>query len=166
MIGVVVSVAAFTGEPAAATIPAQTGFERFKALEGEWVSDLPKGGKAYARYEVVSNGKAVLEHYKADNLPGGGNMITMYHLDGEALMLEHYCIAGAHPRMKAKLVGASAGEIAFELVSVANLSRPGAGHMANARFTFIDADHFTTVWQYLEDGKVKFTESNQYTRVK
>jgi hypothetical protein len=38
--------------------------------------------------------------------------------------------------------------------------------MNNAKYKFIDADHFQTVWVFVEDGKPKFTEDAIYARVK
>lgn len=47
-------------------------FTQLKSLAGDWESKTAKGGKSRVRYEVVSVGSVVVEHFESDNL-GAGN---------------------------------------------------------------------------------------------
>jgi hypothetical protein len=142
---------------------AAAGFERLKALSGSWQVD-GKMGKAQATYEVVANGSTIIERFTMDGT--SSPMITAYHLDGDKLVLTHYCMAGNQPSMAAKGIDPATGEIVFEFASVSNLSDPNAQYMHNATFKLVDNDHFTSAWTLYENGKPKFTETSQYTRVK
>jgi hypothetical protein len=141
-------------------------FAQLKSLAGDWESPADKGGKSHLRYEVVSGGSAVVEHFVSDEMGASNAMVTVYYLDGDHLQLTHYCMARSQPHMQAEAFDSSTGELRFAFVNATGLSSPGAGHMHNATFRFIDADHFSTDWQFFENGKPKFNEAVQYTRVR
>jgi len=112
-------------------------------------------------YEVISGRSAVVERVVVDKMP----METIYHLDGARLLLTHYCMLGNQPRMEAKEFDPESGELRFEFLDVTNLPSPGAPHMHNAKFQFIDADHVSADWELFEGGKYKSTEHFEFTRV-
>ena len=135
-------------------------FKQLKTLVGEWESPQDK---SKITFELTGAGTTLIEKYSSQKHV---TMHSMYHLDGDRLVMTHYCMAGNQPRMVAGPFDAKAGEVAFKLLDITNLSKPGAGHMNNAKYKFIDADHFQTVWVFVEDGKPKFTEDGTYTRVR
>ena len=137
-------------------------FEKLKTLVGEWEGDT-SNGKAHLTYELVSGGTALVERESSDTMPA---MLTVYHLDGERLILTHYCMAGNQPRMQAKAFNAQTGEVDFRFLDATNLTSPNAGHMRNAKIRVIDKDHLTAEWQFYQDGKPKATETFKYTRIK
>ena len=141
-------------------------FAQLKSLAGNWESKTAKGGTAHIRYEVVSGGSAVVEHFDSDDLGPGNAMVTVYYLNGDRLQLTHYCMAHNQPHMQAESFDNASGELRFAFVNATGLSGPEAGHMHNATFRFIDAEHFSTDWQFYEGGKPKFNEAVQYTRVR
>jgi hypothetical protein len=150
-----------TGRAASAPAPETTAtFERLKALVGEWKTD---DGQESLAYELVAGGTALLERETAANRP---TMLTLYHRDGDRLLLTHYCMAGNQPRMVARPFDAKTGELAFEFLDATNLAQPGAGHMHQVTFRFVDATHLETVWQFHEDGKTTMTERARYARVR
>jgi len=140
-------------------------FARLKSLAGDWEAPAGKGGKSHLRYEVVSGGSAVVEHFVSDEMGAANAMLTVYYLDGDHLQLTHYCMAKNQPHMQAEAFDSGTGELRFTFVNATGLSSPEAGHMHNATFRFIDEDHFSTDWQFFEGGKPKFNEAVQYTRV-
>lgn len=142
---------------------AAAGFERLKRLAGTWQVE-GKMGKAQSTYEVVANGSTVIERFTIDGMPSP--MITAYHLDGDKLELTHYCMAGNQPSMVAKGIDPASGEIVFDFAGITNLTDPDGKYMHNATYRLVDNDHFTTAWTLYENGKPKFTETSQYTRVK
>ncbi len=152
-----------------ASAPAVDGaaaFERFKSLEGTWHATRPDGRTAETEFEITAGGTVLLERYSNPAMPGGGKMVTAYHLDGGALVLTHYCIARNQPTLRAERYDASTGEVQFEFVRATNLASPGAGHMRRAMYRIQDRDHFTTEWEFFQDGKKTMTETETFTRVK
>ena len=85
-------------------------------------------------------------------IQGEEDMITMFHLDGDRLLLTHYCGAGNQPRMKAT-ASPDGKTITFDFVDATNLASPQIGHMHRVIFSFPDADHHTEEWIFLQDGK-------------
>ena len=138
-----------------------TAFSRLKALVGDWDVESSHG-KTHSRFELIAGGSVLLEHFTE---PGGQEMLTAYHLDGSRLVLTHYCIAGNQPQMVAEKFDGASGELDFAFTGGSNIS-PGAGHMHDAVFHLASNDHFDAKWDFVEGGKVKFSEEIHYTRTK
>src|SRR5687767_712785 len=85
-----VVVMAFAGHAAPATNNASAAFEKLKSLVGEWQGKSPEGVEASLTYQLISGGTAVMETLKPANEPG---MVTIYHLNGDRVMMTHYCSA-------------------------------------------------------------------------
>ncbi|HEY1342734.1 MAG TPA: hypothetical protein VGF59_34765 [Bryobacteraceae bacterium] len=137
-------------------------FSRLKMLVGEWEAES-EGRKVHLSYELIAGGTALVERDTGERM---APMLTVYHIDGQRLMLTHYCMAGNQPRMVAGPLDAKTGEIEFRFLDATNLASPNAGHMHHARMRVIDNDHLESEWNYYEDGKLKMTEKALYTRVK
>jgi hypothetical protein len=163
-------VTAVAGAPRAAVLPsaldAPAAFERLKTLVGTWESKSANGNVSTTIFELTAGDTVLLERYSNDALPGGGRMVTAYHLDGSSLVLTHYCIAKNQPTLKADRFDPATGEIQFEFVRASNLASDKAGHMRRAMYRIEDASHFTTSWEFFEGGKKKMTELEQFVRVK
>jgi hypothetical protein len=138
-----------------------TAFSRLKALVGDWDAESSHG-KAHSRFELIAGGSVLLEHFTE---PGGQEMLTAYHLDGSRLVLTHYCVAGNQPQMVAEKFDSASGELDFAFAGGSNIA-PGAGHMHDAVFHLASNDHFDAKWDFVEAGKVKFSEEIHYTRTK
>jgi hypothetical protein len=143
-------------KPAAAT-PAPTAdqasasLDAVKALAGTWVGDkamkegMPPGT---VEFKVIAAGTAVAETM----LPGTAEeMINMYHLDNDRMIVTHYCAQGVQPRMK--LTSAEKGKLKFEFLDSTNLKSRDEGHMDSLELT-INGDKLTETWSYFQDGKV------------
>lgn len=131
---------------------ANSGFENFKKLVGEWQMAQSKDdatkGKTIARYQLTAGGSVVVETL----FPGEAKeMVTVYHRDGERLILTHYCHCGNQPRMCAK--DGDKNELVFEFAGGTNLNPATDTHMHNCRFKFVDADRLQTEWELYIDGK-------------
>ena len=153
--------AAIAGGPKAETSPGPAAYARLKTLAGEWEADTAMG-KAHVSYELIAGGTSLVEKESSEKMPA---MLTVYYLDGDRLLLTHYCMAGNHPRMQARAFNAETGEVAFEFLDATNLT-PGAGHMHNVKIRVADHDHLNTEWEFYENGQRKMAETAQYTRVK
>ena len=153
--------AALAAETPATSNGVSAAFDRLKSLSGQWESQGPNG-KARLSYEVVSGGNAVLERENAEGMP---EMITVYYLDGDRLLLTHYCMAGNEPRMQARSFDAQTGELKFDFLDAANMANANAGHMHDVKLRFIDNEHVGATWEFYENGKAKFAETAEYKRI-
>ena len=83
-------------------IAAQTkgvnGFDKLKSLAGQWQGKRSDGKPVVVTYELVSGGHGIMERLEAAD---EDEMVTVYHPDGDGLMMTHYCSAGNQPRMRA-----------------------------------------------------------------
>lgn len=139
---------------ARAGAPAQTEtqakFERLKKLAGVWQSAKDKdGNQCTAIYRVTGNGSAVTETLMAGT---PHEMISVYAMDGDSILMTHYCAVGNAPRMKSK-AGGTSNVIAFDFKDATNLKSDKDGHMHGLTLTFKDDDHLSAAWQYYVDGK-------------
>lgn len=141
---------------------AAAAFARLKSLAGDWEAQT-SAGKAHLNYELTGGGSALVERESGEQMAG---MTTVYHLDGDRLILTHYCMAGNQPRMQARGFDPVTGDLQFQFLDITNLASPGAGHMHNVRLRLVDHDHFQAEWQFYENGRPKMTETFQYTRVR
>jgi hypothetical protein len=141
---------------------AVAAFNKLKTLAGSWEATSERG-KITSSYEVISNGTALVEHV---NVAGEGEMLTVYHLDGNSLVLTHYCTAGNQPHMQAEAYDPASNQIQFDFAGAGNLSNANAGHMHNALFTFKGPDAFSANWTFQENGKSRFVQNVEYHRVK
>jgi len=154
--------AGVAGRAAANTeVNAGTAFSRLKALVGDWDVESSRG-KAHSRFELIAEGSVLLEHFTE---PGGQEMLTAYHLDGSLLVLTHYCLAGNQPQMVAEKFDGASGELDFAFAGGSNIA-PGAGHMHDVVFHLASNDHFDAKWDFVEAGKVKFSEEIHYASTK
>ncbi len=126
--------------------PDNAGFAKMKSLAGAWKGKTPDGKDATVTYRIVSAGHAVEEHLSF------ADMITMYHEDGDNVMLTHYCAGNNQPRMRASY---KAGDkrMDFSFVDASNLPDLNAMHMHTVNFTFVEADHIKAEWSHYNAGK-------------
>jgi hypothetical protein len=140
---------------------AASAFEKLKSLAGRWEAET-KIGTATATYEVVSGGNAVLEHL---SVAGKHDMITVYHLDHNRVLLTHYCDSGSQPRMQASGINAKTNSIEFHFVDVTNLAAAEAMHMHDLVLKLGGPNQLTENWTMFQDGKTGPTESFEFRRV-
>jgi phage tail protein X len=141
---------------------AQKSFDKLKALAGTWqgpvTTDPPQpgmgnGGFAQISLRVTSRGNALVHEMKEAETPDDptryDHPVTMLYLDGDRLLLTHYCDAGNRPRMVAR-TSADGKTVEFDFVDVAGGTQ--YGHMHHAVFTIVDANHHIEDWTYMMPG--------------
>ena len=139
---------------------AQKSFDQLKTLAGTWkgpVTATPPqqdwdNKPVWVSLRVTSRGNALVHEMKEPGTPDDASKddpITMLYLDGDRLILTHYCDAGNRPRMAGKM-SPDGKTIEFDFLDVAGSTQ--YGHMNHAVFTIIDANHHTEDWTYLEPG--------------
>lgn len=135
---------------------AQKSFDKMKTLAGSWegrVHTTPpepdiEGKLAHVSLRVTSMGNALMHEATGEGRPD--DPITMFYLDGDRLLLTHYCDAGNRPRMVGKL-SVDGKTVEFEFLDVAGSTQ--YGHMHHGVFTFIDANHHAEDWIFMHGDK-------------
>ena len=156
-----IALAFFAGQALAQTKP-NVGFEKLKTLVGEWDGKTDSGKPVRVSYKLVSGKTALLETLSpADE----SEMVTVYHPDGDRVMVTHYCSGNNQPRMSAAPSAPPVNQIAFSFVDVTNMANATTGHMQKLEVVFDDNDHFTQRWTWRENGRDQ-TEVFRYTRKK
>ncbi|MCA9242653.1 MAG: hypothetical protein KDA32_01765 [Phycisphaerales bacterium] len=130
---------------------AQRAFDRLKETAGEWISredaDKPNPDVWVSR-RVTSNGSVILE----DMFPGSNHeMITMYYVEGDHLVLVHYCALGNQPMMTCK--PGDGDEYKFEFAGGGNIKPDKDMHMHDATMRLTGKDSMWAEWRSWNDGK-------------
>lgn len=135
------------------------GFEKMKSLAGTWKGKTQDGTAGTVIYRVVSGGHAVQETLSV------ADMVTMYHADGNRVMLTHYCAANNQPRMRASYKSGDQS-LSFAFVDATNLPDPKADHIHDLKLTFVDSDHIRAEWTNNSGGKPAGGVTFELERVK
>jgi len=130
----------------------QQSFDSIKALAGSWEGKTQMSDPVQVSFRLTAGGSAVMSEIvsRMDGKPQ--DMITMFNIDGDRLLLTHYCEAGNQPRMKAS-ASADGKTLTFDFIDATNLSSPDAPHMRRVVFSFIDGNHHTEEWHFAVGGK-------------
>ena len=127
---------------------AQRVLDRFKTMTGAWEGKSPKGQTSEVTYQLMADGKAVM----AESHMISENMTSMFYIDGDRLLMTHFCPSGNQPRMVAT-ISPDLKSVSFDFLDATNLSGPQAGHMHRAVYYFSDADHYSEEWTWKQEGK-------------
>lgn len=138
---------ALTTSAAFAASAAQKSFDELKSLDGSWEGKAANGEPLQVIYRVTSNGSAVMSEIK-----GKEDMISMFSLDGDRLVITHYCAAGNQPRMVAG-PSPDGRTLTFDYLDATNLASPDAGHMTRLVLSMPDPNHHTEEWIFTDHGK-------------
>ena len=140
---------------------AQKSFDKLKGLAGAWQGkvsvDPPQHDMGddlmQLSLRVTSRGNALVHEMKGATTPDDptryDHPVTMLYLEGDRLVLTHYCDAGNRPRMAAR-TSADGKAVEFDFLDVAGSTQ--YGHMHHAVFTIIDANHHIEDWTYMMPG--------------
>ena len=136
---IVVAAAQAEGADQAAT------YERIKSLAGTWngrMEDPLDGPPVTVRYEVASNGKAVIEYQN----PGQTfEMVTVYYLANGKLQATHYCGAGNQPAYR--LDDKSTADLALlEFAGGTGFDPDKDGHVHQGEIRFLSPDRIEHRW--------------------
>lgn len=134
---------------------AQEVFETLKSFEGTWkgsisVESLEAGSQDLVHeFRLAANGSVVMETMN----PGTeGEMINMYYMDGDDLVLTHYCSAGNQPKMKLS-ADSDANHMVFEFDGGTNIDKEAGPFIHDADFKLVDGTLHST-WRSFMNGKL------------
>jgi hypothetical protein len=132
----------------------QKSFDAMKALAGNWEGKTSMGDTAQVAFRLTANDSVLMSEIHNPMKGHAEDMVSMIHMDGNRLLLTHYCPTGNQPRMQAS-ASPDGKSITFDFVDATNLASRDAGHMQSVMFTFIDANHHLEEWHYLDHGKTE-----------
>jgi hypothetical protein len=127
---------------------AQKTLDRFKSMAGTWTGTSAKGQSAVVTYQLMAGGTSVL----ADIKMGDEAMTSMYYVDGDRLLMTHFCPSNNQPRMKAA-ISADGKSVTFDFLDATNLASPEDGHMHRVVYVFVDPEHYSEDWTWKQAGK-------------
>ncbi len=152
---------ALSAVPAAhAGVDAAATFDQLKALEGTWTGTPEGMGEAAEEAEMMP---AVVHEFKTSAAgtvvmetmnPGTDHeMINMYHLDGDDLVLTHYCAGGNQPKMRLNREASSADNLVFDFAGGTNLDPSVDQHIHSANIRMLDDGSLDSIWQSHAGGE-------------
>ena len=127
-------------------------FDSIKGLAGTWEGKNQMGDSVQVAYKLTAGDSAVMSDIQTSKPGHDLDMITMFNMDGDRLLMTHYCSAGNQPRMQAS-ASPDGKTITFDFVDATNLSASQPGHMQRVIFTFVDANHHIEEWHFAAPGK-------------
>jgi hypothetical protein len=101
-----------------------------RALAGRWKATTAQNRTIIVSYRLLSNGSALVETFTSTT--SGKETLSVYHRDGGALMLTHYCAQGNQARLKA--VEATRERVVFSFLDATNA---GAEQDVMQRLSFV-----------------------------
>jgi hypothetical protein len=101
-------------------------------------------------FKVCSGGTAVRE-IMALGTPN--EMTNMYRLEGNALVVTHYCAMGNQPEMHA--FAPEGNQLMFVCDHVSDLDAPDEEYMGGLTLVFADADHLRELWSTCKQGEIQ-----------
>lgn len=143
---------------------AKETFERLKKLEGTWLGKSTKGWEETITFKTIAGGSVV--HESSFDAHPNETMATMYYLDGNRLLLTHYCVSKTQPRLQASAFDDAGRKITFTFLDATSLPSRNKGHMDKVVLNFVDDSHFTSQWTWYQDGTEKWLEEIKYERMK
>jgi hypothetical protein len=138
--------------------------DHIKRLAGDWVEVDEHGNltdKLVESFRITAGGTAVL----STEFPGSEHeMITVYHQDGDDLLLTHYCMLGNQPHMKAA-PESTPDRIVFKCTGKGtNMSSESDKHMHQGTFTFLSEDRISSVWLMHDQSEVVYKAEFEIAR--
>ena len=139
---------------------AQKAFEKLKTLAGSWQGSV-MGMSFQATIRVTSSGNAILHEATSSARPD--DPITMIYVDGDRLLLTHYCDSGNRPRMEGK-ISPDGNSVEFNLVDITGSTQ--RGFMNHVAFTIVDANHHNEESTWMLPGNKPMTVQAVMQRTK
>ncbi|HJZ63965.1 MAG TPA: hypothetical protein VKD70_06585 [Candidatus Acidoferrum sp.] len=145
-----IALALFICGAAIAATNSEAAFKKMQSLRGEWIGTGDQGMQVKSTFRLIVSDTTIMETLA---MSGMEEMVTFYHIDGNAITLIHYCPTNNQPRMRAIPASADPKELIFEFEGAANLATPSTGHQHKLILNFDDANHITETWVWRQNGK-------------
>lgn len=137
-------------------------FDQLKSLEGIWkgeaqqISGPVEEGYTDAVHSVTHEFRVSAAGSVVMEVMGAGSdheMINMIHLDGDDLVLTHYCAAGNQPSMRLNRSDSSKENLVFDFTGGTNLNPHVDPHIHNSEIMLLGEDSLESLWTSYDKGK-------------
>lgn len=137
-----------------------------RSLVGRWetADDDNDGAPDFiCEYRTTAGGSVVVETL----FPGHEHeMVTLYHLDGDAIGVTHYCMMGNQPYMKS-VADSTPRRISFECAGGVNIDRAHGDYMGSLVLEIgADGKTLTHRWGHFAEGELAGEMVFEFKRVK
>src|SRR5438128_7045858 len=105
---IILAATASGAERAVTAADAKALFARLTKLEGKWTARSTKGWTETNTYDVAAKGSVVVNRSFFEGEANDG-MMTTFYLDGDRLLLTHYCEARNQPTLVAATIDDDTG---------------------------------------------------------
>jgi hypothetical protein len=142
-------------------LPPDQAFQSLKALVGDWQGRTEGGRMVLVNYRPIALDSALVETW---TMSPTRNSMTVYHMDGDALMATHYCPQGNQPRLQYR-PELSGQRLEFRFRDATNLQNSAAAHQHAFWIEIVPgAAAFSRNETYLEDNEPG-SETITFTRI-
>lgn len=142
---------------------ARDAFARFRGLAGSWRSVSTKGWNEITTFEVIARDSVVMATTTFRDAPDR-KMVTMFYMDGDSLVADHYCEARNQPHLVAASIEGT--RVVFRFAGGGNLPDRDRGHMDQAVYEFSGADSVSSRWTWYQEGEERWLEQIEMTRLR
>lgn len=149
---------AVAGSPETVVYDAASAMAFLTTTSGDWVSGsaqhehggaAPAGSRGLVSVKTKAAGSAVVHTY-AQGTPG--EMETVFHMDGDQLLLTHYCALQNAPVLKF-VKSTKPGELKFEFLGGTNFDPKVDAHLHESTFVIKDKDTIEQSSTVFANGK-------------
>jgi hypothetical protein len=138
----------------------EQAFTRLRSLVGDWQGVTEGGRQFLVSYRLTANGTVLVESW---TMSPTRQSMTVYHMDGAALIATHYCPQGNQPRLEYR--EASSNErLHFTFRDATNLPDTNVGHQHGFWIRFHADGSFARNETYVENGQPD-SETTTFTRI-
>ncbi len=140
---------------------AQKAFEKLKTLSGSWqgtVMNIPINFTIRA----ASSGTVILHEGNTEKGPPD-HEITMFYVEGDRLLVTHYCDAGNRARLEGK-ISLDGKSVEFTFLDVAGSTKGGL--VKRIKLTMIDADKHVEEFTFIMPNGKPIELRGEFQRTK
>jgi len=143
--------------------PIPQNLKDLQKLTGVWegMNQTHKGKQMVRVSYFLTSGNSALIEQMFKGTPE--EMVSIYHANGDKVMMTHYCMLGNQPRMKLKK--REKNTYYFDFKDGTNMKRRDP-HMHSLKLTLVNQDHLRHEWTMYEKRKPKETVVFNFKRKK
>jgi hypothetical protein len=135
-------------------------FQTLKSFVGDWQGVTENGRQLLVSYRLMANDTVLVETW---TMSPTRQSMTVYHMDGDALIATHYCPQGNQPRLQYRPEGSNE-RLHFTFRDATNLSDANVAHQHEFWIRHRAGGAFARNETYLENGEPG-SETATFTRI-
>ena len=117
----------------------QQSFDSIKALTGNWEGKSDMTDPVQVSFRITAGGSAVMSEIVSHMDGKSDDMITMFNMDGDRLLLTHYCALQNAPVLRFEKSN-KPGELKFVFYGGTNFDPKVDAHLHESTFQIKDGD--------------------------